>query len=209
VVTAFAVFLLLIFVEIRRKAISGAGCRSPPANLDFSKKFRLEETEVFDNTNPSFLKSESGEIGSSQISFCLLPSERDSGGLPIGKRHKFVGGIHQQPSISGRPYRPAMKSRQCLQWNGFFGIRPLGVGTAGQVAGAFHNNPIVEHFDLDVGSFDAVVAVCGGVYDNFLPNEFWEFGCCDKFSFFSEISMFFNLIPDEGKCLFPQIILLV
>ena len=56
---------------------------------------------------------------------------------------------------------------------------------AGQVAGAFHNNPIVEHFDLDVGSFDAVVAVRGGVYDNFLPNEFWECGCCDKFSFLS------------------------
>ena len=41
--TAFAVFLLSLFVEIRRKAISGVGCRSPPANLDFSKKFRLEE----------------------------------------------------------------------------------------------------------------------------------------------------------------------
>ena len=42
--TAFAVFLLSLFVEIRRKAISGVGCRSPPANLDFSKKFRLEVT---------------------------------------------------------------------------------------------------------------------------------------------------------------------
>ena len=35
--TAFAVFLLSIFAGIRRKAISGVGCRSPPANLDFQK----------------------------------------------------------------------------------------------------------------------------------------------------------------------------
>lgn len=58
VVTAFAVFLLSLFVEIRRKAISGVGCRSPPANLDFSKKFRLEETKVFDNTNPYTIRFE-------------------------------------------------------------------------------------------------------------------------------------------------------
>jgi len=36
-ITAFAVFLLSIFAGIRRKAISGVGCRSPPANLDFQK----------------------------------------------------------------------------------------------------------------------------------------------------------------------------
>jgi hypothetical protein len=35
--TAFAVFLLSFFAEIRRKAVSGIGCRSPPANLDFQK----------------------------------------------------------------------------------------------------------------------------------------------------------------------------
>ena len=33
--TASAVFLLSIFVNIYRKAVCGAGCRSPPANLDF------------------------------------------------------------------------------------------------------------------------------------------------------------------------------
>jgi len=33
-VTAFAVFLLSIFVETRRRAVFGVGCRSPPANLD-------------------------------------------------------------------------------------------------------------------------------------------------------------------------------
>ena len=36
-VTAFAVFLLSFFVISRRKAVSGVGCRSPPANLDFQK----------------------------------------------------------------------------------------------------------------------------------------------------------------------------
>ena len=36
-VTALTVFLLSFFVGIRRKAISGVGCRSPPANLDFQK----------------------------------------------------------------------------------------------------------------------------------------------------------------------------
>ena len=35
--TAFTVFLLSFFVGIRRKAVSGVGCRSPPANLDFQK----------------------------------------------------------------------------------------------------------------------------------------------------------------------------
>jgi hypothetical protein len=41
-VTALTVFLLSFFVGICRKVISGVGCRSPPANLDYSKKFRLE-----------------------------------------------------------------------------------------------------------------------------------------------------------------------
>ncbi|NBK94298.1 hypothetical protein D5278_20500 [bacterium 1XD21-13] len=35
-VTAFAVFLLSLFAEMRRKAVSGVGCRSPPFNLDFN-----------------------------------------------------------------------------------------------------------------------------------------------------------------------------
>ncbi|TFZ92984.1 hypothetical protein E5F26_07530 [Clostridioides difficile] len=35
--TAFAVFLLSIFAGIRRKVVSNAHCRSPPANLDFQK----------------------------------------------------------------------------------------------------------------------------------------------------------------------------
>ena len=35
-VTAFAVFLLSFFAEIRRMALSAVGCRSPPLNLDFS-----------------------------------------------------------------------------------------------------------------------------------------------------------------------------
>ena len=39
--TAFAVFLLSLFVGIKDKPISGVGCRSPPFNLDF-QKFRLE-----------------------------------------------------------------------------------------------------------------------------------------------------------------------
>ena len=43
--TALAVFLLSFFVITRRKAVSGVGCRSPPANLDYSKKFRLEVTD--------------------------------------------------------------------------------------------------------------------------------------------------------------------
>ena len=35
--TAFAVFLLSLFVKIQDKPVSGVGCRSPPANLDFQK----------------------------------------------------------------------------------------------------------------------------------------------------------------------------
>ncbi len=40
--TTFAVFCLSLFVATKEKPISGIGCRSPPFNLDFSKKFRLE-----------------------------------------------------------------------------------------------------------------------------------------------------------------------
>ena len=40
--TAFADFLLSNFVELQDKPAFGVGCRSPPYNLDFSKKFRLE-----------------------------------------------------------------------------------------------------------------------------------------------------------------------
>ncbi|RGC80893.1 hypothetical protein DW241_10095 [Hungatella hathewayi] len=32
---AFAVFLLSFFIGIRRRAVSGMRCRSPPFNLDF------------------------------------------------------------------------------------------------------------------------------------------------------------------------------
>lgn len=35
--TAFAVFLLSLFVKRQDKPASGVGCRSPPANLDFQK----------------------------------------------------------------------------------------------------------------------------------------------------------------------------
>ena len=35
--TAFAVFLLSLFVGIKDKPTSGVGCRSPPFNLDFQK----------------------------------------------------------------------------------------------------------------------------------------------------------------------------
>lgn len=43
--TAFAVFLLSFFAGIRRRAVSDARCRSPPLDLDFFKKFRLEVTD--------------------------------------------------------------------------------------------------------------------------------------------------------------------
>lgn len=39
--SAFAVFLLSFFVRTRHKEFFSVGCRSPPTNLDFSKKFRL------------------------------------------------------------------------------------------------------------------------------------------------------------------------
>lgn len=43
--TAFAVFLLSLFVEIRRKAISGVGCRSPPFNLEIYQNFQIGGTQ--------------------------------------------------------------------------------------------------------------------------------------------------------------------
>ena len=39
--TALAVFLLSFFVGIHRRVVSGVGCRSPPANLDYSKKIQI------------------------------------------------------------------------------------------------------------------------------------------------------------------------
>ena len=40
-VISFAVFLLSFFVGTRRRAVSGVGCRSPPANLDFQQKIQI------------------------------------------------------------------------------------------------------------------------------------------------------------------------
>lgn len=46
------------FTETQDKSASGVGCRSPPHNLDFFKKFRLEEKGMFDNTNPYTIRIE-------------------------------------------------------------------------------------------------------------------------------------------------------
>ena len=45
-VTALTVFLLSFLVGLRCKPVFYSGCRSPPANLDYSKKFRLEVKEM-------------------------------------------------------------------------------------------------------------------------------------------------------------------
>ncbi len=45
-VTALTVYLLSFLVGLRCKPVFYSGCRSPPANLDYSKKFRLEVKEM-------------------------------------------------------------------------------------------------------------------------------------------------------------------
>ena len=52
--TTFADFLLSFFVGIQDKPVSGVGCRSPPHNLDFSKKFRLEENKSVRQHKPLY-----------------------------------------------------------------------------------------------------------------------------------------------------------
>ena len=42
--TAFAVFLLSLFVGTRRKAVLSVGCRSPPFNLEISQNFQIGGT---------------------------------------------------------------------------------------------------------------------------------------------------------------------
>ncbi len=63
VVTAFAVFLLSLFMEIRRKAISGVGCRSPPVNLDFQKNsdWRKQKCLTTQIPIPSVLRKRTAE----------------------------------------------------------------------------------------------------------------------------------------------------
>ena len=43
--TAFAVFLLSLFVRTRRKAVLSVGCRSPPFNLEISQNFQIGGTQ--------------------------------------------------------------------------------------------------------------------------------------------------------------------
>ena len=50
--TAFAVFLLSIFVETRRRAVFGVGCRSPPANLDFQQKIQIGGKDMTEGNHP-------------------------------------------------------------------------------------------------------------------------------------------------------------
>lgn len=50
--TTFAVFLLSIFIETRRRAVLGAGCRSPPANLDFQQKIQIGGKNMTEGNHP-------------------------------------------------------------------------------------------------------------------------------------------------------------
>ena len=43
--TAFAVFLLSLFVGTQDKPFSGVGCRSPPFNLEISQNFQIGGTQ--------------------------------------------------------------------------------------------------------------------------------------------------------------------
>lgn len=69
-----------------------------------------------------------------------------------------------------------------------------------QIAGTLDYNPVIEHFYLNIGSLDAIVTMGRGVDDNFFPYEFWVFRRCYEFAFFSEISMFLNLVTDKRQC---------
>lgn len=59
--TAFAVFLLSFFAGIWHKPVSAVGCRSPPCQSGFFKKFRLEETGMSFNYGREEKNGDSGK----------------------------------------------------------------------------------------------------------------------------------------------------
>ena len=62
-----------------------------------------------------------------------------------------------------------------------------------QSAGAFHSDPVVEHLDLDVGPFDAVIAVRNGIDDKLLPRELRVFRLRDKARIRAEVGALLDL----------------
>jgi RNA polymerase sigma factor (sigma-70 family) len=71
-VTAFAVFLLSFFIGIRRIAVSGVGCRSPPFQSVFLhfQKFRLEENAVKYAPRKVYIKESGSYVELSYKDFC-------------------------------------------------------------------------------------------------------------------------------------------
>ena len=67
----------------------------------------------------------------------------------------------------------------------------------GQCTGAFYCQPVVEHLDLDIRPFDAVIAVCNGVDNQLFPRELRVFRLGDKTSICAEIGAFLDLATHE------------
>lgn len=76
---------------------------------------------------------------------------------------------------------------------------------AWQITGTLNHDLVIEHFNLNISSFDTIVTMRRGVDNHFLPYELWVFGCCHEFSLFAKISMFFNLILDKRQSLFYHV----
>lgn len=67
----------------------------------------------------------------------------------------------------------------------------------GQRTGAFYCQPVVEHLDLDIRPFDAVIAVFNGVDNQLFPGKLRVFRLGDKASICAEVGAFLDLATHE------------
>ena len=64
---------------------------------------------------------------------------------------------------------------------------------AGQKTRTFYHEMIIEHFNLDIRSLNAVIAMGNRIHDEFCPEEFRVFLLCDEHRIFSEFCILSEL----------------
>ncbi len=66
-----------------------------------------------------------------------------------------------------------------------------------QATRTFNGNTVIEHLDLNIRAFDAVITVSNGIDYAFFPSKFRIFGSGNEATVFSEFCPFFNLTSDK------------
>ncbi len=76
---------------------------------------------------------------------------------------------------------------------------------AGERAGAFHAQPVVEHLNLNVCAFDAVITVRNGIHNQLFPCVLRVFSVCDKLGIRTQEGMLLDLAAHKLFRLFGDL----